>query len=113
MTAHRIATATKLRAAALRIVETEGKSRVVSGIEVRLVRWPSLTIAHTPYMPCYSVTSVRLAQSQGISLDLDAPHLLDIWAVGKHKVFSVRWNDTGLINLVRFNRGEWELLLTV
>jgi len=34
------------------------------------------------------------------------PYWLDIWA--GPKVFSVRWNDHGVFEILNFKRGDWE-----
>ena len=37
----------------------------------------------------------------------ELPYGLDVWHRGR-KVMSLRWSDTGEVNLINFKGGEWE-----
>jgi hypothetical protein len=63
----------------------------------------------TPKVPDDPPYLIEQAQRSGIAIPPITPHSLDI-SQGR-KVFSIRWNDAGLVEIVRFQRGEWESLL--
>ena len=107
MTTRRVAAAMELRAAALRVVEADGEALTISGLESRAVRRPPVQILYSPQMSDLSETVVEQAERYG-AIRPETPHVLDIWITGQNKVFSIRWNDAGLIDLVRFKRGKWE-----
>jgi hypothetical protein len=101
--------ALEIRASALRIIEAKGTLMRVSKIDVLHAKWKGLDIMYTPKVPDDPPNIIEQAQRSGIAIPPITPRLLDI-SQGR-KVFSIRWNDAGLVEIVRFQRGKWESLL--
>ena len=106
----RIAEALEIKASALRIIEAKGTLMRVSEIEVLHAKWKGLDIMYMLNVPDDPPEFIERAQRSGIAIPPITSHLLDISQ--DRKVFSIRWNDTGLVEIVRFQRGEWESLLS-
>jgi hypothetical protein len=109
MPRRRLAEALEIKTSALRIIEAKGKPMRVGKIDLLHAKWKGLDIMYTPKAPDDPPELIEKAQRSGISIPPITPHLLDI-SQGR-KVFSIRWNDGGLVEIVRFQRGEWESLL--
>jgi hypothetical protein len=106
----RFAEALEIKASALRIIEAKGTLMRVSEIDLLHAEWKGLDIMYAPKMPDDPPEFIEQAQRSGIAVPPITPHLLDI--LQGRKVFSIRWNDAGLVEIVRFQRGEWESLLS-
>jgi hypothetical protein len=106
----RIVEALEIKASALRIIEAQGTLMRVSEIDLLHAKWKGLDIMYTPNVPDDPPELIERAQRSGIAIPPITSHLLDIWQ--DRKVFSIGWNDTGLVEIVRFQRGEWESLLS-
>jgi hypothetical protein len=91
-----------------RIVEAKGTPMRVSEVDFLHAKWKGLDIMYTPKVPDDPTNFIEQAQRSGIALPSITPRLLDI-SQGR-KVFSIRWNDAGLVQIVRFQRGELESL---
>jgi hypothetical protein len=87
----RIAEALEIKASALRIIEAQGTLMRVSEIDLLHAKWKGLDIMYTPNVPDDPPEFIERAQRSGIAIP---------------------WNDTGLVEIVRFQRGEWESLLS-
>jgi hypothetical protein len=105
----RFAEALEIKASALRIIEAKSTPMRVSEIDLLHAEWKGLDIMYAPKIPNDPPDLIEQAQRSGIVIPPITPHLLDI-SQGR-KVFSIRWNDAGLVEIVRFQRGEWESLL--
>ena len=105
-----LAEALEIKASALRIIEAKGTPMRISEIDLLHAEWKGLEIMYTPKVPDDPPELIEQAQRSGIAIPPITPHLLDI-SQGQ-KVFSIRWNDAGLVEIVRFQRGEWESLLS-
>jgi hypothetical protein len=105
----RLAEALEIKATALRIIEAKGTPRRIGEVILLHAEWKGLYIIYTPKFPD-DPELIEQAQCSGIAIPPITPHLLDI-SQGQ-KVFSIRWNDAGLVEIVRFQRGEWESLLS-
>ena len=104
-----LAEALEIKAAALRIIEAKGTLMRVSEIDLLHAEWKGLDIMYAPKVPDDPPDLIEQAQRSGIAIPPITPHLLDI--LQGRKVFSIRWNDAGLVEVARFQRGEWESLL--
>ncbi|MEH2504963.1 hypothetical protein V1290_003774 [Bradyrhizobium sp. AZCC 1578] len=112
-TKRRTAVALEIRAAALRVVEAEGVNENTGGILGRWVRnWRGLDILYTPNVPAPGPRMVAWQEANGIAPPPPLTDLLDVWPVNSNKVFSIRWNAAGLVEVGTFKRGEWEATLT-
>jgi hypothetical protein len=105
MPRRRFAEALEIKASALRIIEAQGTLMRVSEIDLLHAEWKGLDIMYTPKVPDDPPEFIKQAERSGIAIPPMTPHLLDI-SQGR-KVFSIRWNDAGLVEIVRFQRGEW------
>ena len=81
----------------------------VSEIDLLHAEWKGLDIMYAPKIPDDPPELIEQAQRSRIAIPPKTLRLLDI-SQGR-KVFSIRWNDAGLVEIVRFQRGEWESLL--
>ncbi|UPJ50252.1 hypothetical protein IVB30_02110 [Bradyrhizobium sp. 200] len=109
----RIAAALAIKAAAMRVIESEGE-HMKAGPQIPIVsaRSKGLNIVYTPNVPAPGPRMVAWQAANGIAPPPPLTDLLDVWPVGSNKVFSMRWNAAGLVEVGTFKRGEWEATLT-
>jgi hypothetical protein len=110
MPRRRLAEALEIKTSALRIIEAKGTPMRVSEIDLLYAEWKGLDIMYAPKIPDDPPELIEQAQRSRIAIPPKTLRLLDI-SQGR-KVFSIRWNDAGLVEIVRFQRGEWEPLLS-
>lgn len=103
--------ALEIKASALRIIEAKGTPMRVSEVDIIHAKWKGLDILYTPTRPEDKSNVIDLTERcRLVVIPPITSQLLDI-SQGP-KVFSIRWNEGGLVEIVRPRRGDWESLLS-
>jgi hypothetical protein len=96
----------------LPLIQEHGAAQEISGPPVRMMVWKvgnfTFTL-HSPANPWQVETPASAAYEQALARQRAKPMPawgLDVWH--GDKVLSLRWDDPGAFEVVRFIRGPWE-----
>ena len=73
---------------------------------MHIARRPPLTMGYWSEMSAIFEAGVQLADLATRFQRVQTSHVLDMWIEGQRKVFSIRQDDTGLFEIVRFSLVE-------